>query len=209
LRVARTRPGVLSPGERLDQLEERIEQLRVLYERYFYGADKVPPVREREAVERLAREMMREPLSSTMLRYRYAQLKQRLTTYQHHWSRVMGQIEAGTYRRLLADSERRQRAAGDVPEPRPDSASHAAPPPPDPPAPPLPAGIDAGQARELFEQFVQAKRAAGEDTRGLTYGGLLQKLARELPKLQEQHGGKIRLEVATVGGKVRLRARAG
>ena len=61
--------------------------------------------------------------------------------------------------------------------------------------------------RRLFQDLVQAKRAAGEDVEGLTERALARKLARELPKLREQHGGAVRFEVATVDGKVRLRAR--
>jgi hypothetical protein len=77
-----------------------------------------------------------------------------------------------------------------------------------PPArPPLPSGVDPKQARELFKQFVAAKKAAGESIEGLTYGRLLDKLSKEVPKLQEKHGDGLRFEVATVDGKVRLRAR--
>ena len=41
----------------------------------------------------------------------------------------------------------------------------------------------------------------------ITYGALVQKLAKELPKLQKKHGDAVRFEVATVNGKVRLKAR--
>jgi hypothetical protein len=80
---------------------------------------------------------------------------------------------------------------------------------PEPPRarPPLPPGVDPKQARELFKQFVAAKKAAGESVEGLTYGRLLEKLSKEVPKLQEKHGDGLRFEVATVEGKVRLRAR--
>jgi hypothetical protein len=73
--------------------------------------------------------------------------------------------------------------------------------------PPLPPGVDPKAARELFKQFVAAKKAAGESVEGLTYGRMLDKLSKEVPKLQEKHGAGLRFEVATVDGKVRLRAR--
>jgi hypothetical protein len=69
--------------------------------------------------------------------------------------------------------------------------------------------MSAKDCRELFKQLVQAKRAAGEAIEGLTYGSLVAKLAREAPKLQERHGAAVKFEVATDGGKVRLRARPG
>lgn len=209
----------------LDELEEGIERLKVQFDRYFYGVDKVPPVREREKLERAMRNVMRQPFTTTVLRYRFAQLKQRLTTYTHYWNRILNQIEKGTYKRVLAEASRREReqmfakqqaaeaaaaaqqepaAAGQKPangKPRPAPASAGGG------KVNLPDGMNAKQARDLFKQFVQAKKAAGENTRGITYGGLVQKLARELPKLQQKHGGKVSFEVTTVNGKVKLRAR--
>ena len=67
--------------------------------------------------------------------------------------------------------------------------------------------MDNGSARELFKQFVTARKQAGLPTKGITYGALVQRLAREAPKLREQHGD-VRFEVHSEGGKVRLRARS-
>jgi len=201
----------------LDELEEAIEHLKVAYDRYFYGVDKIPPIRNHEAVERLVRELLRRPVSSTQLRFRFNTLRARLNTYGQYWNRILRQIEAGTYKRVLAESERREflgrqrrraeRAEGDAAEAEdaaPAAGGRARVPsrPPD-----LPSGMDAKEARELFKSFVQAKRAAGEKTEGITYGALVRKLANEVPKLEAKHGGKVRFEVATEGGRVRLRAR--
>ena len=73
----------------------------------------------------------------------------------------------------------------------------------------MPDGVDARTARALFKDFVQAKKQAGQSTDGLTYGALVKKLAREVPKLKKKRGedAKIAFEVATVKGQVRLRAK--
>lgn len=215
--MARVPTKTPTPVALLDEFEEAIEHLKVKYDRYFYGVDRVVPARDRERVDRMVRNLMRQHWRTTMHRYRYAQLKQRYTTYQHYWNRILGQIERGTYKRVLAESKRREREAmaalreqaraaeaGEAPAGAPPTngrpaAKRAA----------LPDGMGAGEARALFKQFVQAKKAAGENTNGLTYGGLVQKLARELPKLQAKHGKKVSFEVTTVNGKVKLRARAG
>lgn len=218
-----------SPDRRqqLDDLEEAIEHLKVSYDRFFYGVDKMPPLRTHEAVERMVRELLRRPVTSTQLRFRFNTLKARLNTYGQYWQRIMRQIEAGTYKRVLAESERREflerqrkaeerkeaaqaAAAGDEDGAQGDSAarpSRRARPPSRPPE--LPPGMDPREARDLFKNFVQAKRAAGEKIEGITYGALVKKLANEVPKLEKKHGGKVRFEVATIDGKVRLRARRG
>jgi hypothetical protein len=228
--------GLAAPGDSkrvtmatLDELEEAIEMLKVAFERYFNGVDRIPPTRDHDDLKRLVRTLLTIRGGPTAVRFRLQNLKARLVTYEHYWTRILLQIEKGTFRRVVAESERRQMAADRRPveipaseveavedEPPPARASQSGrhriqpvrPPPPPTQRPNLPPGIDAGEARELFKQFVAAKRAAGEPISGLTYGKLIDKLSRELPDLRAKHGGDIRFEVATVNGKVRLRARS-
>lgn len=210
-------------AELLEEFEEAIEILKVKYDRYFYGVDRVVPARDRERVDRMVRNLMRQHWRTTMHRYKFAQLKQRYTTYQHYWNRILGQIERGTYKRVLAEADRRERErlmalreaakngeAGEAGEAAESPGGAAGRPRNGKPLgkPKLPDGMEAKEARDLFKQFVQAKKAAGENTSGLTYGGLVQKLARELPKLQAKHGKNVSFEVTTVNGRVRLRARS-
>ncbi|NVB42558.1 hypothetical protein G6O69_32340 [Pseudenhygromyxa sp. WMMC2535] len=197
----------------LDDLEESIELLKVAYERYFNGVDRIPPAREHDAVKRMIRELTKRTKSTTALRFRMNTLRSRLVTYEHYWTRILGQIERGTFKRVLAESARREReflakrAAEAEAEAKksgqPARAARAS----GGSRHQLPDGVDAKQARELYKQFVAAKKAAGESTSGLTYGKLVDRLAREVPRLREQHGDNFRFEVASVGGKVRLRAR--
>lgn len=214
----------------LDDLEEEIELLKVAYERYFNGVDRVPPAREHDRVKLHLRNLQRMRGGSTVIRFRLQQLRARIVTYEHYWTRILRQIERGTFKRVVAESKRREfealrrkaeeggaqasqsgilakveREAGQSGV-RPMVGEPRTPPKPGGRAT-LPQGFNAKEARSLFKQFVAAKKAAGEPVSGLTYGRLVDKLAREVPKLQEKHGDGFRFEVATVNGKVRLRAR--
>ena len=68
--------------------------------------------------------------------------------------------------------------------------------------------IDHGVARRLFKEYVSAKKAAGQATKGLSYGKMLKKLSIEANRLKEKLGDdvEVRFEVKTIDGKVRLRA---
>lgn len=237
----------------LDAFEEAIEDLRIAYEKYFLGVERRPPAARHRQVKIQLRALQRHHMRSTVLRFRMQGLRARLVTYQHYWTRVLGQIEKGTYRRdLQMRTARRQEAIAALektrrpveptptPEDRPDeeppvhaptagqpgvppspavAASTSSRPPGVPPPPPPPRsgkrpapaqavpGMKNAEVKQLFENLVQAKKAAGEDTQGLTVRALARKLSRELPKLRERHGSKVEFEVATVRGKVRLRAR--
>lgn len=243
--------------ELLDQLEEGIEGLRVAYEKYFGGVERKAPADMHRRVERMLRNAEAERSRKTAVRFRLNGLRARFVTYKHYWTRILGQIEAGTYRRHLQRVARQQRgreaiaaqsragteaapATAEATEPDVDDfdaafeaavdrtsdggtapAGRAAPPPPPapgstpggakggakppPPPPPVP-GMNARSTRALYDKLVQAKRAAGEDLRGLTYRGLCTRLAKEAAKLEKRHGS-VRFEVASDGGKVRLRAK--
>ncbi|MCA9708602.1 MAG: hypothetical protein KDK70_22320 [Myxococcales bacterium] len=221
----------------LDAFEEALEDLRISYEKYFLGVDRQAPATKHGKVKAQLRRIEELRPRSTALRFRFAGLKARLVTYQHYWNRILSQIEKGTFRRDLQQRTQRRRdeeqlraptadalppppeaeaeAEAEAPvaalttelsAPRP-AASGVRPPPPPPPPPPVP-GMKGGELQRLFQELVRAKQAAGEDTQGLTVRALARKLSRELPKLQQRHGGQVRFEVATVGGKVRLRARS-
>ena len=212
-----------STARSLDEVEDALEALKVAYDRYFFGIDRVPPYGEHERVERQVKAMMASGGGATAVRFRAQGIKSRFISYKHHWTRVMRQIEEGTYKRVLAESKRREFLARSRSKESRDSGSDETALTsefaanrasqdknlPKRSVPQLPPGVDSKSARNLFKQFVAAKRSVGDQTDGITYGALVSKLAREVPKLREKHGDRVRFEVAIVEGRVQLRARVG
>lgn len=192
----------VAPDVMLDELESDIEALRVSYDKYFLGVDRMPPTRARERLERKLRNLEHTPFRVTNLRFRMAGLRARFITYAHYWTRVLDQIERGVSRRDLAAkaaAARGQPAATSAP-----AAVIAATPTPAAPR----SLVDEDNVRDVFDRFVAAKRAAGEPTEGMTLPAFLRKLSRDAPKLAEQHGGRaLRFDVEVRDGKVRVRAR--
>jgi hypothetical protein len=201
----------------LDELEEDLERLRVLYEQYFLGVERTPPTRLHEKIQRTVRLLEGAHINVTAVRFRLQGLRARLITFQQYWTRTLGQIEAGTFRRDILRAARRAKAAA---PPAPDATASVAEPHgagaepsprrrvPQPGTAELPPGVTAEEVRGLFKALVAAKRAAGETTDGLTYGSVVQVLSREVPRLQERHGcERVRLEIATTDGKVKLKLR--
>lgn len=187
----------------LDEFEDALEELRVAYEKYFVGVDRQAPASRHRNVKAQLRRLQGLHMRSTAIRFRLNGLRARLVTFEHYWNRVLSQIEKGTYRRDIAQRVQRRKAA----DPTPADARAAPGRPGQPPPPPVP-GMNSPDVHRLFERLVAAKQAAGEDTKGLTVRALARKLSRELPKLQQRHGGPVKFEVATVRGKVTLKARS-
>lgn len=88
--------------------EANLEQLRVRFEQYFQGLERIAPEREHEAVQRQIRELQREIPPNTALRFRYQQLKQKRVTLATYWTRVCRQIEEGTYQRDVLRARKRK-----------------------------------------------------------------------------------------------------
>lgn len=91
-----------------DDAEARLERLKARYEQWFQGVERLPPVRFREQLERILREMRRRPPNNTMLRFKFQTLFQRWTTMTTYWDRITRQIEEGTYRRDVMKVRRRR-----------------------------------------------------------------------------------------------------
>jgi len=96
----------------LDELQVRIDQLKIAYEQYFLGIEKFAPVKERQECARIVRRVQTAQTTNTALRFRLNSLNQRFLSYQTYWNRILRQIEAGTYHRDLARVERDMKRRG-------------------------------------------------------------------------------------------------
>jgi hypothetical protein len=106
----------------LNDVETRLDRLKVLYEQWFQGMERLEPQIPRKEVERRMVLLRKEQPRNTALRFRFQTLIQRYTTLQTYWVRVARQIEEGTYRRdllkarnaLLASKAGRRRGPDDA-----------------------------------------------------------------------------------------------
>ena len=84
---------------RVEEVAKKIEILRVRYEQYFVGIEKVPPTTLRMDVARVIRELEQVKLKNTAIKFKIRTQIQKFTSYSTYWNRTMREIEDGTYRR--------------------------------------------------------------------------------------------------------------
>ena len=96
----------------LDELQAQIDQLKILYEKYFMGIEKFEPRQERKEIAQIVRRIRESATTNTALRYRLNSLNQRFLSYQNYWNRIVREIENGTYHRDLARVERDMKRRG-------------------------------------------------------------------------------------------------
>jgi len=91
----------------LDELENRLDRLRSLYEQYFLGIEKIEPGVARKDVDRRFWLLRRVQIRNTARRFRLQVLIQRYNTFQQYWARICREIENGTYTRHLLRAQKR------------------------------------------------------------------------------------------------------
>jgi len=85
--------------EELSTFRERLEQLRTKYDRYFMGLERIPPEKIRSDLERDLRNSKLERAHKTAVKFRFNNIRQRMSTYQRYWDRIMRMIEEGRFKR--------------------------------------------------------------------------------------------------------------
>ena len=179
-------------------LQEAIRRLTAECDAFLYGSVPKPPVQTRRHIEEMIRRLNESEAMSAAERYRFSTLQGRFSALIERWERLQGEKEAGR---------------------RPGIYGHFREAPPSP----GPAGPNAGPAasvqeerralpadsdRELFDRYVAAKKARGEDVSGYRLEGFLEGLERERRKVRERLGaGEVVFDVAERDGRVRLIAK--
>lgn len=82
----------------LDSLEENIRLLKLEYDKYFVGANDLPPVSQQEQLQRTVR-TLRGQMQGSVDRFRLSSLEARLNSYVEMFNRRVRAIEEGRERR--------------------------------------------------------------------------------------------------------------
>lgn len=96
----------------LDELEKKIEQLKVDYEKFFVGIINIEPIPLKNSIQQLIKKYAAKAnqFNNVMLLFRYRNLTARFLTYQEYWNRILRLIEEGKnpkdYRKLIEEKQK-------------------------------------------------------------------------------------------------------
>ncbi len=211
-------------------LEYELEELKVKYEMYFLGVEKREPNRVRDELKKKVLRIKEAFTRNAALRFRLQSLHARFLSYERMWLRSAREKEEGTYHRdvfkakmhveLRARREREAQAkeeaaatpppppaSGKVPAAQPKAA--AAPPAgaPRPPPAATAAGVADRQMRELYTQYISAKKQCGEDVSRLTFDAVAKSVQKQVPEILTRFNAKsVEFKVVVKDGKATLKA---
>ncbi|MBS7380903.1 MAG: hypothetical protein KIG72_06525, partial [Bradymonadales bacterium] len=90
----------------VEELSRKLEILRVRYEQYFIGVEKVAPSVMRMEVVRLMRDLEQLKIKNTAIKFKLRTVVQKFTSYSTYWNRTLREIEDGTYKRHVDKAKR-------------------------------------------------------------------------------------------------------
>ena len=96
-----------------DAIEADIAALKVAYEFYFMGNERLPPTRAYEDLKKRLERLKNSFIRNTAAKFRVQAIATKFATYERLWQRTLQEIENGTYKRDVAKVKRRtQKQAG-------------------------------------------------------------------------------------------------
>ena len=191
-------------SEDLDKLEKAIRQLQIEWDKFFGGIEKKPPNDMKFRVEQLVRQYAHQEIRNNGERFRYQSLTARYNTMNELWSKKLRAIEEGKplgVHGLKADR---------LPPPQPQAPRSA---------PTAAAGAPASEVRvkspdgdaqavkALYDQFMQARKAAGEPG-SVKFDSFQKLIAQQASRILTEKGAKaVDFRLETKDGKVSLKAK--
>jgi hypothetical protein len=180
-------------------LDEALRRLTAECDAFLYGSVSKPPTSTRKHIEEMVRRLNASESMSSAERYRFSTLQGKFSTLTERFERLLAEKEAGRRPGLYGHFQ---------------AHGGASPAPPGPNAEKPASVIEERRAspadsdRDLFDRYVAAKKARGEDVSGYRLEGFLEGLERERRKVRERFGeSDIAFEVAERDGRVRLIAK--
>jgi len=183
----------------LQVLERSIKRLSAEVDAFLYGSSSKPPIEGRKHVEEMLRRLNAAETMSAAERYRFSTLQGRFFSLLERWERLLAEKESG--RRPGLYGHFREAGGPQAASPGPNAGRA-------PSVQEQRGAVPTDPDRDLFERYVSAKKARGEDVSGYRLEGFLEGLERERRKVRERFGeADVVFDVAEREGRVRLIAK--
>lgn len=175
--------------EDLQLMDVKLKMLRNEYEQYFLGTRNREPSMLRQEVQKMFAIYANRSIQNTGYRFKFSNLRARYFAFRRHWDMTMRKIEAGTYERHVFKAN--MRVKDEAPARKPSKA---------------PTG---GDRSELYESYVAARQACGQDVGKITPKALAELIGKQETAIRSKLGCEnVQFRVVVEGGKAKLKARA-
>jgi len=185
---------------RMANIEQRMNMLKLAYEKYFAGTDPIEPLKDRESLKRDMREIDRTTMNATREKYRWRSIRARMSSLENYWQRNLVMIERGTHPKMKfrADNKARARTGGTESgaTERLEAQRQAR----------ARAENEESQMRGLYDDYMKARKKCGQNTE-MNYREVRAALRNQAKSIQHKQSCKdVKFKVKVKGGKASITA---
>ena len=144
----------LGLNSKLDEIERSIFRIKVGYDKYFNGIERFEPLKELEDLKRLVRSMMTNPIRNTQQRYRFTQLKARLSSQEMFWKRNVSQMERGVHPKQVFRANLKESQSNEAQRLQRERRENQK----------MERQMEERRYRSVYDQLVNARRQTGQST---------------------------------------------
>ncbi len=178
--------------EELDDLEQKLRRLKVLYDQFFFGNAKQPPKLVRGQVDRAIRKFANISIRDFAQRFKFNTLLIRYQAYSELWSRRMRMQEEGSRPGLAARSQHEFQeklvARARVSDPK----------------------ADPDRLRDIYKKFVEARSRHDGKKKTVSFAKFVRGVAKQVSQLRKSSGcDEIEVRLVVKNDQVQLIARPG
>lgn len=98
-KISAANPSSQEIDSLLHQGEVLIEQLDRLYQSYFQGIERLPPIQKRKQLDDLILQIDKRPKPTTQIQFKVQTVRNKYNTYRDRWDRKIKDIENGRIKR--------------------------------------------------------------------------------------------------------------
>jgi hypothetical protein len=114
--MARVEKADRGLGAQLDEIEQKMFLLKINYEKYFSGLERIEPLRDREELRRGMRDLLDQPIRNSIQRFRYQTLKSRFQSLELYWQRNLTLMERGIHPKMRFKADLKEKVREEEPE---------------------------------------------------------------------------------------------
>ena len=178
-------------GADLDALERHIQLLKISYEKYFSGVDRIEPAQEREDLRRKVREYDRARFIALVQRHRYQTLRARFISLDTYIQRNLFMIERGTHPRFKFRADLAARRAGQPPQMSDYEKRRVA---------------EERTYKDVYDRYLEARRIAGQHT-DVEFDRVRSAIKRQVKAIQSRYKcNSVKFKVQVEDGVARIKA---
>jgi hypothetical protein len=170
--------------------------LKINYDKYFMGIELMEPMKERDDLKRLLRDLMQVFMSSTVQKYRFQTLKARSVSLDQYFQRNLVQIERGTHPKMQFRANLAEKRQGEMAELLAERQAARAD----------QRNREDAAFRKVFDSYMKARESVGMSS-DMSFESVRDRLRKQVREVKSRYQCKsVIFRVVSEDGKVKLKA---